>query len=212
MKQSLSKLLRAYDEKIIKISINFFLISIFFLEINASEKSNDVLKIGDENAKVTVKVFSSLTCPHCATFHLEVFEKLKTDYINKGFVKFEHHAFPLDLAALNAEILVRCNSDQNKSFQYLKEIYKLQSKWAVGSDIKKINKAIINIGKKINLDKKSLDKCLINDDAQEKVLNERILAQKNYNITSTPTIYLNEKKYNGDFKYENFKKEIEKLL
>ena len=199
-------------KKIIKISINFFLISIFFLEINASEKSNDVLKIGDENAKVTVKVFSSLTCPHCATFHLEVFEKLKTDYINKGFVKFEHHAFPLDLAALNAEILVRCNSDQNKSFQYLKEIYKLQSKWAVGSDIKKINKAIINIGKKINLDKKSLDKCLINDDAQEKVLNERILAQKNYNITSTPTIYLNEKKYNGDFKYENFKKEIEKLL
>ena len=196
-------------KKIIKISINFFLISIFFLEINASEKSNDVLKIGDENAKVTVKVFSSLTCPHCATFHLEVFEKLKTDYINKGFVKFEHHAFPLDLAALNAEILVRCNSDQNKSFQYLKEIYKLQSKWAVGSDIKKINKAIINIGKKINLDKKSLDKCLINDDAQEKVLNERILAQKNYNITSTPTIYLNEKKYNGDFKYENFKKEIE---
>ena len=193
-------------KKIIKISINFFLISIFFLEINASEKSNDVLKIGDENAKVTVKVFSSLTCPHCATFHLEVFEKLKTDYINKGFVKFEHHAFPLDLAALNAEILVRCNSDQNKSFQYLKEIYKLQSKWAVGSDIKKINKAIINIGKKINLDKKSLDKCLINDDAQEKVLNERILAQKNYNITSTPTIYLNEKKYNGDFKYENFKK------
>ena len=195
-------------KKIIKISINFFLISIFFLEINASEKSNDVLKIGDENAKVTVKVFSSLTCPHCATFHLEVFEKLKTDYINKGFVKFEHHAFPLDLAALNAEILVRCNSDQNKSFQYLKEIYKLQSKWAVGSDIKKINKAIINIGKKINLDKKSLDKCLINDDAQEKVLNERILAQKNYNITSTPTIYLNEKKYNGDFKYENLKKKL----
>ena len=199
-------------KKIIKILINFFLISIFFFEINASEKSNDVLKIGEENAKVTVKVFSSLTCPHCATFHLEVFEKLKTDYINKGLVKFEHHAFPLDLAALNAEILVKCNSDQNKSFQYLKEIYKLQSEWAVGSDIKKINKAIINIGIEIKLDKKSLDKCLINDDAQEKVLNERILAQKNYNITSTPTIYLNEKKYNGDFKYENFKKEIEKLL
>ena len=68
-----------------------------------------VLSIGSPDAKVTVKVFSSLTCPHCANFHANIFEKLKEEYIDKGLVKFEHHAFPLDLAALNAEIIdVRC--------------------------------------------------------------------------------------------------------
>ena len=59
-----------------------------------------VLSIGQTNAKVTVKVFSSLTCPHCANFHTSVFINLKKDYIDKGLVKFEHHAFPLTLRHL----------------------------------------------------------------------------------------------------------------
>ena len=75
------------------------------------------------NIEVTVKVFSSLTCPHCASFHITVFDKLKKDYIDQGLVKFEHHAFPLDLAALNAEVIVRCATSDEKKFQLLHEMY-----------------------------------------------------------------------------------------
>ena len=78
----------------------------FTLTVQAESK---VLSIGNPDAKVTIKVFSSLTCPHCATFHENIYEKLKENYIDKGLVKFEHHAFPLDLAALNAEIIIRCD-------------------------------------------------------------------------------------------------------
>ena len=66
----------------------FLLIFIFF-----TEAEGKVLSIGSPDAKVTVKVFSSLTCPHCANFHSNVYEKLKDEYIDKGLVKFEHHAF-----------------------------------------------------------------------------------------------------------------------
>ena len=104
----------------------------------------DVLKIGNENAKITVKVFSSLTCPHCASFHENIFEDLKKEYIDKNKVKFEHHAFPLDLAALNAEKIVRCASNPDAKFQLLTKIYKKQKKWAVGSDISKINEKYEN--------------------------------------------------------------------
>ena len=100
---------------------------------------SETLKIGDKNAKITVKVFSSLTCPHCASFHQEIFEKLKKNYIDKKKVKFEHHAFPLDLAALNAEKIVRCGANPEEKFKLLEKIYNKQKKWAVGSDIKKIN-------------------------------------------------------------------------
>ena len=69
--------------------------------------------------KLLVKVFSSLTCPHCANFHENIFEKLKEEYIDHWYlVRFEHHSFPLDLAALNAEIIVRCHLDNNKRFNY----------------------------------------------------------------------------------------------
>ena len=85
-----------------------------------------------------VKVFSSLTCPHCANFHEVIFDELKTEYIDKGLVRFEHYAFPLDLAALNAEIIVRCQINNDTSFKLLGEIYKKQKFWAIGSDINKI--------------------------------------------------------------------------
>ena len=37
-------------------------------------------------------------------------------------------------------------------------------------------------------------------------------AQKKYKISSTPTIYINEKKYEGNHEFKNFKKFLEKLL
>ena len=126
-------------------TIFFFL---FFFSIEAESK---ILSIGRTDAKVTVKVFSSLTCPHCANFHIAIFDKLKEEYIDKGVVKFEHHAFPLDLAALSAEVIVRCASNNKKKFKLLNEMYNKQKVWAVGSDINKINVSIKKIGNEFNL-------------------------------------------------------------
>ena len=156
----------------------FFLVFIVFV-VPAKGK---ILSIGNNNAKVTVKVFSSLTCPHCATFHNAIFNNLKKDYIDKGLVKFEHHAFPLDLAALNAEIVVRCQNDNEKKFLLLEEIYKKQKFWAVGSDIKKINTLIKKVGLNFDLTENKMETCLKNNETQDEILNERISAQKKYKI------------------------------
>ena len=86
----------------------------FFVFLTQVESK--VLSIGSADAKVNIKVFSSLTCPHCANFHSNIYEKLKEEYIDNGLVRFEHHAFPLDLAALNAEIIIRCQDNNEKKF------------------------------------------------------------------------------------------------
>lgn len=186
-----------------------FFIVFFIFFTHAESKS---LSIGSSNAKVTIKVFSSLTCPHCASFHTAIFNDLKRDYIDKGLVKFEHHAFPLDLAALNAEIVVRCQNDNEKKFLLLEEIYKKQKFWAVGSDIKKINTLIKKVGLNFDLTENKMETCLKNNETQDEILNERISAQKKYKIESTPTIMVNEKKYLGKINYKDFKKAIEKNL
>tara|TARA_B100000886_G_scaffold72436_1_gene46380 strand:- start:2510 stop:3100 length:591 start_codon:yes stop_codon:yes gene_type:complete len=191
--------------KFIKTTLLIFLISTSYLE-------SKILSIGSANAKITVKVFSSLTCPHCATFHNSIFNRLKEDYIDKGLVKFEHHAFPLDLAALNAEIVVRCTANNDDKFKLLEEIYKKQSSWAVGSDINKINTLIKKVGSNFNLSEDKMDACLKDANVQDIILNERIEAQKRYKIDSTPTIFVNEKKYLGKVDYKNFKKIIDKNL
>tara|TARA_B100001248_G_scaffold235381_1_gene198054 strand:- start:181 stop:774 length:594 start_codon:yes stop_codon:yes gene_type:complete len=186
-------------------------IFIFFVLFSFNVESK-ILSIGSSEAKVTVKVFSSLTCPHCAKFHTEIFNDLKKDFIDKGIVKFEHHAFPLDLAALNAEIIVRCHADNNIKFELLEKIYQKQKVWAVGSDINEINDSIKKIGKELNLELSKMDKCLKDDFVQDNILNQRIDAQKKYKIESTPTIIINEKKYTGKIDYKQFKKSIEKNL
>ena len=82
-----------------------------------TSNANSNASVGEDNAKITIKVFSSLTCPHCANFHNKIFKELKKEYIDTKKVKFEHHSFPLDLAALNAEKVLRSVSDKEKSFK-----------------------------------------------------------------------------------------------
>ncbi len=176
------------------------------------EANENILSIGSKNAKVTVRVFSSLTCPHCANFHDKIFENLKKEYIDKKKIKFEHHSFPLDLAALNAEKVIRSIENKEKSFEFLKVIYEKQDQWAIGTDINKINNYIKKIGKEFGLNDERMDKFINDEKIQDQILNERINAQKNYNISSTPTIYINEKKYEGEHNFKAFKKVLDKII
>ena len=96
---------------------NFFtLISFILLIINFktfADTSSDVKKIyeGKENAKVTIIVYESLTCGHCADFHKNVYPDLKKEFIDTGLVKIEFRNFPLDMAALNASKIAHCKND-----------------------------------------------------------------------------------------------------
>ena len=187
---------------------NIILLSFLLLFVGCDSSSQSK---NNSNTVVNIKVFSSLTCPHCAEFHGKIYEKLEREYIKLGKVKFEHVSFPLDLAALNAEKILQCDGNSQTNFKFLTELYSKQNKWAVGTDISIVN-SIKSIGKKFALTEDVMNKCLANKNLEEKILNERIKAQKNYKITSTPTIYVNEKKYEGKRNYKSFKKIIDKLL
>ena len=206
LKIHLTNLLKPIMLKTIK---NIFLIYLFFILVSCDQVSQSK---NSSNSIVVVKVFSSLTCPHCADFHGSIYKKLAKEYISIGKVQFEHHAFPLDLAALNAEKILQCKAGTQTNMNFLTKIYKKQNEWAAGSDIKAVNESIKKIGKEFDLTENQMNACLANKSLEEKILNERIEAQKNYKVKSTPTIYLNKKKYEGKRNYKSFKKEIDKLL
>jgi len=193
----------------LKIIKSIFYIYFFLVLTNCDQPTQGK---NSSNSIIVVRVFSSLTCPHCADFHGAIYKKLENEYINVGKVKFEHHAFPLDLAALNAEKILQCTNGSQTDMNFLTAIYKEQKKWTVGSDIKVINKSIKKIGKAFNLTEAEMNMCLKDKGLEEEILNERIEAQKNYKVKSTPTIYLKKKKYEGKRDYKSFKQAIDKLL
>ena len=192
-----------------------FILVIFLCLFNFNlygSENKAVLSIGNQNAKVTVKVFSSLTCPHCANFHTKIFQKLRKNFIDEGKVKYQHHGFPLDLAALNAEKILGCVESNETKLKLLNELYENQGTWASGSDINSINEKIFKISNNYGLNNDKNKSCLNDQNLEDEILNERINASKKYSIEATPTIFINERKYSGQHNYEEFKKEILKFL
>ena len=164
---------------------------------------------GDEKAKITIIAYESLTCSHCASFHKDVYPQLKKDYIDTGLVKIEFRHFPLDVAAFNASKISQCN--QNESLRILESLYSNQQSWIKGSTVEEVNDNLKKFLKSegFNLD---FDKCINNKEIEDFVLNDRIEGTKNFKVNATPTIIINNEKFEKTLNYKNLKKTLEKLI
>jgi len=176
--------------------------------INVSAEINRITS-GDKNAKVTIIAYESLTCSHCANFHKDVYPKLKKEYIDTGLVKIEFRHFPLDIAAFNASKISQCKKDQGLNI--LESLYSNQQAWIKGSTVEEVNKNLKKFVKQkgFNIE---FDKCINNKEIEDFVLNDRIEGAKNYDVNSTPTIIINNKKFDKSLNYKNLKKFLEKLI
>ncbi len=189
--------------------ILIFSIIFFCYEVAIADTKINALREGNIDAKVSLVIYESLTCGHCADFHKEIYPKLKKDFIDNGLVKIEFKSFPLDLAALNASKIAHCKNDGKPDLLHF--LYKNQSKWVKGETIEDINKHLKNIVLK-NEAGLDFEGCLIDQSIEDYVLNDRISGVKKYNIDSTPTLIINDKKFENPHNYKKLKKTIEKLI
>ena len=194
----------------------FFLIKIFFIYLFFSLKSFSIetnnfknIAEGNQNAKIEILVYESLTCSHCASFHNKIYPYLKKDFIDKGLVKIKFKSFPLDLAALNASKIAHCKNDGESDILHF--LYYNQDTWTRGQTIEEINSNLKEIINKANF---GIDfkKCINNKKIEDYILEERIESVKKFEINSTPTLIINNKKFNKTLTYKNLKKAIEKLI
>jgi len=206
----------------IRLNLNLkliFLLKIFLIYLVICLKSyaddpmvqNNFVTVGSNDAVVKIKVFSSLTCPHCANFHIKVVSEIKKNYVETGKVQLIFIDFPLNLAAFNASKLLHC-LDQKKQITFLDTIYENQNEWSTGSNINEINNNLKKIVKNLGISSNQFDECLNDDAIGDKILNSRIDGQQKYSINATPTIIINEKKHEGPATFNNIKKKIEKLI
>ena len=188
--------------------ITFILILFFGLQINLYADPNRIFS-GKNNAKIVIIAYESLTCSHCADFHKNVYPQLKKDYLDTGLAKIEFRHFPLDIAAFNASKIAQCKKDQG--LEILGSLYSNQQDWVKGSTVEQVNnnlkKFIEKSGYEIDF-----DKCINDKDIEDYVLNDRIEGVKNFDVNATPTIIINNKKFEKSLNYKNLKKSLEKLI
>ena len=178
-----------------------------FSNLNAEEIKR--ITVGNKDAKITIIAFESLTCSHCANFHKNVYPELKKEYLDTGLAKIEFRHFPLDIAAFNASKVAQCNNDGNSDI--LESLYANQQKWVKGSSVEDANKNLQiflkNEGFSIDF-----ESCVNNKNIEDFVLNDRIEGAKNFKVNATPTIIINNKKFEEPLTYKNLKKALEKLI
>ena len=185
-----------------------FLILIFGIITSANAEIKRIVS-GNQNAKITIIAYESLTCSHCANFHKDVYPSLKKDFIDTGLVKIEFRHFPLDIAALNASKISLCKQDQ--SLEILEKLYSNQQAWIKGKEIEEVNNNLKEFLKNAGFDI-DFEKCINNKEIEDYVLNDRIEGTKNFKVNSTPTIIINNEKFEKSLNYKNLKKTLEKLI
>ena len=164
---------------------------------------------GQDNAKITIIAYESLTCSHCADFHNNIYPLLKKEFIDTGLVKIEFRHFPLDIVALNASKISQCKQDQ--SLEIMMSLYSDQQAWIKGKTIEEANENLKKFveNKNFNL---NFEKCISDKKIEDFVLSDRIEGTKKFEINSTPTIIINGKKFEKTLNYKNLKKSLEKLI
>ena len=187
----------------------FLILILFFGSINILNAEGKRIIAGNMDAKITIIAYESLTCSHCADFHKNVYPQLKKDYIDTGLVKIEFRHFPLDVAAFNASKISQCKS--NESLKILNSLYSNQQAWVRGKNMEEINDNLKTFIKNQGFDL-DFEKCINDKKIEDYVLNDRIEGTKKFKVNATPTIIINNKKFEKPLNYKNLKKSLEKLI
>ena len=188
--------------------IILLILIILGLSIKVNAEINRIVS-GQDDAKITIIAYESLTCSHCADFHNNIYPLLKKEFIDTGLVKIEFRHFPLDIVALNASKISQCKQDQ--SLEIMMNLYSDQQAWIKGKTIEEANENLKKFVKNKNFTL-DFEKCINDKKIEDFVLSDRIEGTKKFEINSTPTIIINGKKFEKTLNYKNLKKSLEKLI
>jgi len=168
------------------------------------------ISLGSKDAPVTIIEYSSMTCPHCATFHEKSLPELKAKYIDTGKVRYIIREFPLDNLAAAAFMLARC-AGPKKTLPMIELLYAQQKEWAFveGSPLPALRKITkVNAG----IDKKAFDACLSDQKTLDKVLAIRKRGGQEFGVSSTPTFFVDGTVLKGGHSLADFEKVMEANL
>jgi protein-disulfide isomerase len=163
--------------------------------------------LGSEDAPVTIVEYASVTCGACAAFHTQTYPTLKSKYIDTGKVRLIMREFPTAPApvAIGGFMLARCAND--KYFALLEALFEQQRSWAQDP-----YNGFLRIARQAGFTQESFDACLQDSKVAEQIQQVAQRGHEEFKVDSTPTFFINGKKYVGVLSVAELEKILEPLL
>lgn len=186
-------------------------------EAVAVETGNDVLDtpnplgeiaLGSPDAPVVIVEYSSLTCPHCAAFHMQTLPKLKEKYIDAGLVRIHFRPFPLNPFDTAGNMLAQCVAPKQKA-SFLDLIFYRQGQ-ILQSEAPQDE--LLRIARQAGLSESDFIACLKDQNVLDAVRAMQTAASKELKVRSTPTFFVNGERLEGNQPLEAFENMIKPLL
>ncbi len=166
------------------------------------------MSVGKADAKVTIVEYMSMTCPHCARFHNETYDAIKTKYVDSGQVRFVLREFPFDPRAAAAFMLARC-APADQYFPMISMLFKQQETWAAAPNGRD---ALLQMSKLAGFTQESFEACLTNQKLLDDVQATMQKGDKEFGVKATPTFFVNGKKYSGEMSVDTMSALIDSML
>jgi protein-disulfide isomerase len=163
--------------------------------------------LGNADAPITIVEYASLTCPHCAHFANDVLPELKKKWIDSGKAKLVLRDYPLDEPALRAAMIARC-APPDRFYAYVDTFFAAQDKWVMARDYREALARLVKLG---GMSQDEFDNCLKNTELENKIVEGRLVASKEFDVNSTPTFFINGTKFTGAPTVEEFDKVLSEL-
>jgi protein-disulfide isomerase len=160
--------------------------------------------LGNPEAPITIVEYASLTCPHCAHFANDVLPEIKKEWIDTGKAKLVLRDFPLDEPALRAAMIARC-APPERYYAFADTFFAAQEKWVRSGDYRE---ALARLAKLGGMGQAEFDTCINNTELENKIVEGRLRATQELEVSSTPTFFINGSKLAG----APTKEEFDKLL
>lgn len=163
--------------------------------------------LGNADAPVTIVEYSSMTCPHCATFHNMTLPTIKERYIDTGKARLVMREFPFDPRAEAGFMLARC-SDRNY-FPMIDTLFRQQRQWAA---VENTSEVLLQISRMAGFTQESFEACLTNQELLDDVRAVRARGASEFRVDSTPTFFINGNTYKGALSVDEMSAIIDSML
>jgi protein-disulfide isomerase len=165
------------------------------------------MELGNPQAPVTVIEYASLTCGHCGAFHTSTFKELQAKYIDTGKIRFIFREYPFDALAEAGFMLARCN--ENVYFPMISALFTAQNNWVRAE---KPSEAMFQISRQAGFTQEQFNTCLSDQKMLDNIRAVRTKGADEFKVDSTPTFFINGKKYAGNMSTEVFSGLIEREM